>query len=65
MLLQLHHVTAAGYCRKGARAWFKQRGWNYTDFLENGRDVADFEATGCQFAINAVAEARKESEDGR
>ncbi len=65
MRLYLHHISAAHQCRKGARVWFRARGWSWTDFLANGRPVEDFEATGDPLTERAVAEVYREAEHGR
>lgn len=53
-------------CNNGARQWFAQRGWSWADFVQNGRAIEDFEATGCPLAARLVAAVREEAEnDGR
>lgn len=65
IMLRIAHIRAAKLCLKGARAWFDQRGWSYGEFLENGRPVEDFEATGCPLAARAAKIAREEVAGGR
>lgn len=48
----------------GTRHWFKQQGFSWADFVQNGIEVEKVEATGCPIAARAVAEARREAENG-
>lgn len=65
--LKLHtrHLRQSKTCMKNSRLWFAARGWSWTDFLDNGRPVADFIATGDPLALRAVAAAEQEATDGR
>lgn len=66
LMLRISHIRQARLCMDGARKWFAQRGWSWSEFLADGRPVADFEATGCPLAARAVKIAREEvAEDGR
>ncbi len=51
-------------CRRGAKAWMAQRGWDWQDFVENGIDIETLRDTGDEFALRVVAEAEKENSDG-
>ncbi|GAB3755203.1 hypothetical protein GCM10028795_27550 [Lysobacter olei] len=48
-----------GFCRSGARAWFKRHGLDWQDFVRNGIPATTLEATGDGLALAAVAWARK------
>lgn len=63
--LYIRHIRAAKLCMSGARQWFARQGWSWTDFLREGRPVADFEQTGCPLAARAVVFARAEYDNGR
>lgn len=65
MNLHFRHIRSANICISGARKWFAQRGWSWAEFVTNGRPLEDFIATGCPLAARAVAEAHKETADGR
>ncbi len=62
--LYIRHVRAAKLCMAGTRQWFARQGWLWSDFVQNGRPISDFEATGCPLAARAVVFARAESENG-
>lgn len=65
-LLFVRHIRRAKLCMSGARTWFAQRGWSWSDFLSNGRAIRDFEETGCPLAARAVEKAVEEMiEDGQ
>ena len=62
----VRHLRSAKLCMGGSRVWFADRGWSWTEFLIEGRPVADFIATGDPLALRAAAEAQKEEmTDGR
>lgn len=63
--LHIRHLRGSRTCNKNARMWFKDRGWSWQDFLDNGRPVKDFIATGDPLAEPAIAAAEKEARDGR
>ena len=63
-IIYLRHIDAANICHKGARRWFKDRGWGWTDFLDNGRAAEDFANANCAFADRVVAELKKELDGG-
>lgn len=49
----------AGFCAKGIRAWFVEKGFDFKDFLENGIDEEKFLATGDARALQAVERKRR------
>ncbi len=64
-IVTMRHIRSAKLCASGARDWFKQYGFSWSDFLENGKPVEELEATGDALALKVTAIARKEEEDGR
>lgn len=74
MIVRLEHLalvrgfsTRPGFCRKGARAWFKRYGMDWDGFRHDGIDSAVLTATGDAFALAlvAAAEQAEESAHGR
>ena len=61
--MYIRHTRAANICDQGTQRWFSRRGWDWTDFLRNGRPVQDFIDTGCGIAARAVAKCREEAEE--
>lgn len=59
------HLRQSRTCMKNSRMWFKDRGWSWQAFLDEGRPVADFMATGDPLAQPAIEAAQKEARDGR
>lgn len=53
------------YCCKGSRAFFKDRGWSWGDFLRNGLPAEKFIETGDAMAMKAVQNAQLEASGGR
>lgn len=43
-----------GFCRGGAKEWFRTHGLDWRDFVRNGIDEAELLATGDAFAIATV-----------
>lgn len=48
-----------GFCRSGARDWFKRHGLDWQDFVRNGIPATTLEATGDGLALAVVAWARQ------
>lgn len=46
-----------GYCGPGARRWFTQYGFNWTDFVQNGLASSVLAATGDALALKVIAHA--------
>lgn len=65
IIVRMKHIRAARICASGARHWFLQRGWNWTQFLASGRAVEDFEDSGDTFAMRVAEIAREEAARGR
>lgn len=54
-----------GFCRGGARRWFRRHGLDWSTFVREGIDAATLEAIGDEFALATVAWARKCEEQPR
>lgn len=52
-------LRAAGYCNRGARAWFAAHGLDWARFLAQGIDAEVLAATGDAMALAVVEIARK------
>lgn len=48
-----------GFCRRGARRFFARYGLDWSKFVREGIDAAEFEATGDALALALVAHARR------
>ena len=51
-------IRKAKMCSAGARAFFLRQGWDWQDFLKNGRDAQDFINTKDAMALQVVEVAR-------
>lgn len=60
----VRHIRQAKLCMGGARDWFKRHGWNWSDFVTNGRPSEDFVATGDPLALRMVEAAEEEQRNG-
>ena len=64
-LVTIRHVRKAMLCMGGARNWFASHGFDWGDFLENGKDADELDATGDALAHQVTAIARQEVANGR
>lgn len=55
-------IRALGYCNRGAREFFENQGWSWSDFRENGLDFSILEQVDDQMVTDALAHARKRIE---
>lgn len=55
----IRHLRQNRICASGGRAWWKLRGWDWSDFLANGIPVSKLLETGDPHA-KAVAEKAME-----
>lgn len=55
----------AGFCRGGAREWFRTHELDWRDFVAHGIPADQLEATGDALALALVAWARECERDGR
>ncbi|MGE8653756.1 MAG: hypothetical protein ACN6NV_08425 [Acinetobacter gandensis] len=62
MKIYISDLRKAKMCARGSRAFFLARGWDWQDFLKNGRDVQDFINTKDAMALQVVevANGRKQ-----
>lgn len=51
-------LRKAKMCARGSRAFFLSQGWNWQDFLKNGRDAQDFIDTKDAMALQVVEVAK-------
>lgn len=58
--VRVHHIRAAGLCLTGAAKWFANYGFDWRDFLRNGKSADELDATGDALAFRVTAIARKE-----
>lgn len=63
----IRHIRAARpkLCMSGSRGWFADRGWSWSEFLDDGRPLQDFIDAKCPFADRVVRAAQQEASDGR
>ena len=61
MKIYMSDLRKAKMCARGSRAFFLSRGWDWQDFLKNGRDAQDFIDTKDAVALQVVEVA----ENGR
>lgn len=58
MRIYMSDIRKAKMCSGGTRAFFLRQGWNWQDFLKNGRDAQDFINTKDAMALQVVEVAR-------
>ncbi len=51
-------IRKAKMCARGTRAFFISQGWDWQDFLKNGRDAQDFINTKDAMALQVVEVAK-------
>lgn len=54
MIITIDDIVKAGICATGARRWFRLRGLNFRDFMDNGIDAEVLLATGDAYAQQVV-----------
>ena len=66
MIIRLEHLagvegfnTRPGFCRSGARTWFKRHGLDWSGFRHDGIESDVLLKVGDAFALALVAHARK------
>ena len=66
-LAHLHSIPSrrgAGWCNRGARAWFARHGLDWSAFVREGIDADTLLATGCGMARQLVDWARQCEAEG-
>ena len=58
ILVNMSHVRTAKMCSRGARAFFKKHGLDWSKFLKEGLPVEEIEATGDGMALKVAKVAR-------
>ena len=61
MRIYMSDLRKSKMCARGSRAFFLSQGWDWQDFLKNGRDAQDFIDTKDAMALQVVEVA----ENGR
>ncbi len=54
MKIYISDLRKAKMCARGSRAFFLAQGWDWRDFLKNGRDAQDFIKTNDAMAMQVV-----------
>ena len=54
MKIYMSDLRKAKMCARGSRAFFLSQGWDWQDFLKNGRDAQDFINTKDAMALQVV-----------
>ncbi len=58
MKIYMSDLRKAKMCARGSRAFFLSQGWDWQDFLKNGRDAQDFIDTKDAMALQVVEVAK-------
>ncbi len=58
MKIYMSDIRKAKMCARGTRAFFISQGWDWQDFLKNGRDAQDFINTKDAMALQVVEVAK-------
>ncbi len=58
MKIYMLDIRKAKMCARGTRAFFISQGWDWQDFLKNGRDAQDFINTKDAMALQVVEVAK-------
>lgn len=58
MKIYMSDIRKAKMCSGGTRAFFLRQGWDWQDFLKNGRDAQDFVDTKDAMALQVVEVAK-------
>ena len=54
MRIYMSDLRKAKMCARGSRAFFLSQGWDWQEFLKNGRDAQDFIDTKDAMALQVV-----------
>ena len=54
MKIYMSDLRKAKMCARGSREFFLSQGWDWQDFLKNGRDAQDFIDTKDAMALQVV-----------
>ncbi len=58
MKIYMSDIRKAKMCARGTRAFFISQGWDWQDFLKNGREAQDFINTKDAMALQVVEVAK-------
>tara|TARA_R110000796_G_scaffold41118_5_gene101505 strand:- start:800 stop:1033 length:234 start_codon:yes stop_codon:yes gene_type:complete len=56
-ILRIEDVRRAGHCPQGGRRWFEGMGYDFRDFLKNGKSAKELLETGDGLALQVVTRA--------
>ena len=62
MKIYLRHLRLVGYCVPSSRAWAKQHGVDWREFVRDGLDATVLESSGDALAMKLVEVARAEQQ---
>lgn len=54
MKIYMSDLRKAKMCARGSRAFFLSQGWDWADFLKNGREAQDFINTNDAMALQVI-----------
>ena len=58
IIVTVQDLRAARLCFQGSRPWLARHGLSWQDFLANGIEAEELEATGDALALRVIAQAR-------
>lgn len=64
VIVRVHHMREARLCMSGVRDWFSEKGYDWSDFLDNGILAEKLESHDDVIADQVCAIARKEHLNG-
>lgn len=63
--IYMRHIRQAKLCASGVRFWWREKGLDWNDFLENGISETDLAATKDAHAYRVIAVAKADTRHGR
>lgn len=64
-ILTIEDCRRAGHCPQGVRRWFEDMGFDFRDFLKNGKSAKDLLDTGDGLAYQVISRAWEHRQGGR
>ena len=52
-------IRSLHYCSAGVRQWFKDNGFDFDDFMKNGKELSEVEHLTDPMAIRVLEQAKK------
>ena len=62
MNIRMEHMRALGYCRRGIKKFYDQKGWDWKNFLANGTPEEDLINADDAMALKVIEQMRKQNE---